>query len=285
MYCGTSQEKVPANVFKYYFYEKWATRYDSHSYILMVDMKQTFFQSNPFVRFDTSSLRENRFRDNLAVFQESHPNLLIGRSSRHSRAIQECYGEETGRLLASRIPISAGAIIGTRNAQIVWSRRLTTQIQEAPGRLIDTRCSDGDVIHAFVNWIVYSRKERQSVDLTIYSHGEGIVNSLYGLYPAPLPSTKEKGYEKEAKSAGGNSNDLPPPLAGDLRTFWKAFSDDKYVLSWNGQRSPIVIGMEQHLPSLLQQSNRPVVDQTDQKCPWHAVAKLGLVASVSDASF
>ena len=48
-FCGSEEERVPASVFRYYFYEKWATLYNETTWILAADFKDVIFQSDPFV--------------------------------------------------------------------------------------------------------------------------------------------------------------------------------------------------------------------------------------------
>lgn len=89
---------------------------------------------------------------------EFHPNMVISRCHFNRRVTAECYGEDTLNLLGSRIIISSGAALGTRDAVIAWSHHLTLQLQEAPGRLEETRCVSGGIDHAFINWLSYNNK-------------------------------------------------------------------------------------------------------------------------------
>ena len=60
----------------------------------------------------------------------------------------------------------------------------TQQLQDAPGRMVDTRCTSGGIEHSFVNYLVYTNKLRSlGCGIRIYPHAEGTVNSLGGLRP------------------------------------------------------------------------------------------------------
>jgi hypothetical protein len=48
IFCGSSDERVPSSVFRYYFYEKWAAQYAPTSLILFADFRDVFFQSVSF---------------------------------------------------------------------------------------------------------------------------------------------------------------------------------------------------------------------------------------------
>ena len=71
-FCGSADEHVPASVFRYYFYEKWAAVYNESTSILLADFKDVLFQSDPFV-FHTKEWADYQ----LTVFQEFHPNMVI----------------------------------------------------------------------------------------------------------------------------------------------------------------------------------------------------------------
>lgn len=124
VFCGTEQEQVPLSVFKYYFYELWSSLYQSQSMVLLTEAEDVFFQSDPF-----EYRRDEWYQDNqIAVFQEFHPNMVIGRSLLHKRVLDECYGEDSSRTLKGRIVISNGALLGTRDAVVIWTRHLTMQV-------------------------------------------------------------------------------------------------------------------------------------------------------------
>jgi len=48
IFCGSQDERVPASVFRYFFYEKWATAYNPTSLILLADFRDILFQADPF---------------------------------------------------------------------------------------------------------------------------------------------------------------------------------------------------------------------------------------------
>lgn len=121
IYCGNEEERVPASVFRYYFYEKWASVYSKDSLLMLSDFRDILFQGNPF-----DYRRADWFPDHqLAVFQEFHPNMVINRCHFNSRILAECYGEEALRNYGNRVIISSGAVIATRDAMVVWTHHMT----------------------------------------------------------------------------------------------------------------------------------------------------------------
>ncbi len=121
IFCGSEEERVPASVFRSYFYEKWAALYSAASYLMLTDFRDILFQADPFAYHRTEWQPEYQ----LAVFQEFHPNMVIGRCAFNRRVMAECYGEESLRTLGNRVIISSGAIMGTRDALLLWAHHMT----------------------------------------------------------------------------------------------------------------------------------------------------------------
>ena len=87
----------------------------------MTDFRGVIFQSDPF-----SYRRQEWFPDHqLAVFQEFHPNMVIGRCSFQRSVLLECFGDDALRLYVNRVAISAGAFIGSRDGMLVWAHHMT----------------------------------------------------------------------------------------------------------------------------------------------------------------
>jgi len=139
IFCGSQDERVPASVFRYFFYEKWAAAYNSQSLIMIADFRDILFQSDPFEYHLDEWFPEFQ----LAVFQEFHPNMVINRCRFNKRVMGECYGAEALRSLGNRVIVSSGAAMGSRDAVLVWAHHVTLQLQEAPGRTVETRCTSG----------------------------------------------------------------------------------------------------------------------------------------------
>ena len=48
IFCGSEDERAPASVFRYFFYEKWAMNYNTDSLLMLADFRDVVFQSDPF---------------------------------------------------------------------------------------------------------------------------------------------------------------------------------------------------------------------------------------------
>ena len=44
IFCGVEEERAPASVFRYYFYEKWASAYNQESLLMLADYRDIIFQ-------------------------------------------------------------------------------------------------------------------------------------------------------------------------------------------------------------------------------------------------
>jgi hypothetical protein len=121
IFCGSIDERVPSSIFRYYFYEKWAAIYSETTKVMLTDFRDIIFQANPF----EYSLSEWFPDYHLAVFQEFYPNMVINRCRFNRKVVSECYGEESLRWLGAKTIISSGAILGTRDAILVWTHHMT----------------------------------------------------------------------------------------------------------------------------------------------------------------
>ena len=121
IFCGSEDERVPASVFRYYFYEVWAAKYSDKSLIMLSDFHDIIFQSDPFEYRTDEWFPEYQ----LLLFQEFHPNMVINRCAFNSKVMLECYGADALRSLGGRVIISSGAAIGSRDAIVYWSHTLS----------------------------------------------------------------------------------------------------------------------------------------------------------------
>jgi hypothetical protein len=122
IFCGSSDERVPASVFRYFFYEKWAALYQPSSLILLTDFRDVVFQANPF----TYRLSDWYPDHQLAVFQEFYPNMVINRCHFNRMVMLECFGADALESIGRHIIISSGGLLGSRDAILAWSHHMTT---------------------------------------------------------------------------------------------------------------------------------------------------------------
>jgi hypothetical protein len=248
IFCGSEEERVPASVFRYFFYEKWAMNYNTEAMLMLADFRDVVFQSDPFAYHLSDWYPENQ----LAVFQEFHPNMVINRCRFNRKVMNECYGQEALRTLGPRVIVSSGAVIGTRDAILVWSHHISSQLQEAPGRQVEStsRCVTGGIEHAFVNWLVYGDKLRPFFRTKVYPMGEGAVNSLGGLRPDTVHAN----------------------ITGPLQDFWHVLDDEGWIRQWTGEKSPVVHQVEHFLDELEKKVDDKGHEHNNKERGWQALA-------------
>ena len=110
---------VSINMIRFYMYQWWARMYDSDALIMISDFRDVFFQGNPF------TYRTYEWAPPIAqmvVFQEAFPNKVIYRCPFNSGWIENCYGTEALKRVASNTVSCSGVSIGTRNAILLYVR-------------------------------------------------------------------------------------------------------------------------------------------------------------------
>ena len=224
-FCGSEDERIPASVFRYYVYEKWLSHYSKESLVLLTDYRDIIFQSNPF------TYRIQEWKDySLQLFLGLHPNMLMSRSKEYRQLLMGCYGPETVRVRGSQIAVSAGAALGSRDGVLIWTHSMSNQLQEAPGRLQETRCSSHGIDKAFINYLVYNNKLRNLCRTKLYPHAEGAVNSLEGMHIGAIDKN----------------------FTGTLGSYWHIYKEEIGIVNWNGDLSPVVHQVHHFAEELIQ---------------------------------
>ncbi len=100
--------------------------------ILLTDFNDLFFQRNPIYskqRLESSPGLPDLYRDlsrgYLSLFEEFYPNMIVKNCEWNKKILVECYGEETYALLTRKVIVSSGAMIGIRDAIILWANQMT----------------------------------------------------------------------------------------------------------------------------------------------------------------
>ena len=134
----------------------------------------------------------------------------------------------------------------------VWSHHITSQLQEAPGRLVDSasRCTTGGIDHAFINYLVYS-----NYGVGTYggaASGEGNMGGAYSGYSGGGGGGKrgKGGKGKRARGKGkGKSTGLEASAARDRegRRVLEGFDgseneSDRHELTGTGGGTGTLIG-------------------------------------------
>jgi hypothetical protein len=103
-----------ANI-RYALYEYWMRHYNDNSYILILDFRDTFFQSNPFAPSGTYLQRtvSNSPKYDLQMYAENYKVKNIGICVFNSNWIKTCFGKPALEALRKEAVICSGSTLGS----------------------------------------------------------------------------------------------------------------------------------------------------------------------------
>jgi hypothetical protein len=166
------QSRVVATL-RYELYWIWSLQYSKHSWLMLLDARDSYFQSNPFVNLPRSTGDQGL----LYFFGENSNATRIGKSKMNGRWIQKGYGEKIVKILQDRPTICSGSSMGEQVAVETYLRALILEHDEGSIRM--TGSDQG-----FHNYIYYSGKLLNAATiarLVVWEQGRGIINNLGAL--------------------------------------------------------------------------------------------------------
>ena len=117
----------PVATARYELYWIWSKQYTATSSILIVDVRDTFFQSNPFTFTSSSPPSLESESCKLDLFEENFAAVDIGRSQYNSRWIKSAYGQNVLKLIEKQPVICSGSTMGTQFAIELYSMAMVAQ--------------------------------------------------------------------------------------------------------------------------------------------------------------
>ena len=198
------REARPVATARYELYWAWSLAYHSHSWIMLIDSRDTVFQTDPFKDLPRES--DGQAADGtLYFFEENAEATTIGQSSYNSKWLKTAYGVDNVSSFFDKPVVCSGSTMGEQVAIKAYLRAMVAQFDE-------THCKVKGCDQGFHNYLHYSHslervKGIRSIEL--HEQGKGIINNLGLLRDKPL---RERGVLKE----GSNE-----------------------VLNWDGKISPV----------------------------------------------
>jgi len=198
------REARPVATARYELYWAWSLTYHSHSWIMLIDSRDTVFQTDPFKDLPRES--DDQAADGtLYFFEENAEATTIGQSSYNSRWLKTAYGVDNVSSFFDKPVVCSGSTMGEKVAIEAYLRAMVAQFDE-------THCKVKGCDQGFHNYLHYSHslegvKGIRSIEL--HEQGKGIINNLGLLRDKPL---RERGVLKE----GSNE-----------------------ILNWDGRISPV----------------------------------------------
>ncbi|OEU08653.1 hypothetical protein FRACYDRAFT_196245 [Fragilariopsis cylindrus CCMP1102] len=157
---------------RYEWYWIWSQQYNSNSWIMLIDARDSFFQSNPF-----TNLPRNQ-NGLLYFFGENSDVTAIGKSTKNRNWILRSYGTEVLKAMSNKPTICSGSTMGEQIAIETYLRALINEWDET-----DIKMTGAD--QGFHNYLYYSGKLTNSFDtiskLVVWEQGKGIINNLGAL--------------------------------------------------------------------------------------------------------
>lgn len=161
-----------AATLRYEWYWIWSLQYNSHSWLMLVDARDTFFQSNPFA--DLPRTTGGGDQGLLYFFGENANATSLGRSRHNANWLRNGYGEATILGVSDKPVICSGSSMGEQVAIETYLRALINEHDECSVRM--TGSDQG-----FHNYLYYSGKllNADAISrLVVWEQGRGIINNL-----------------------------------------------------------------------------------------------------------
>ena len=185
---------------RYEWYWIWTLQYSPNSWIMLVDARDTFFQTNPF-----EGLPRNQ-NGLLYFFGENSEATRLGKSTKNANWLRRSYGEKTLSYLKEKPTICSGSTMGEQVAIETYLRAMVNEWDET-----DIKMTGAD--QGFHNYLYYTGKLAKSETITklvVWEQGKGIINNLGALRTKPFV---EWGFYDEQTSLVYNWDGKLSPVA------------------------------------------------------------------------
>lgn len=130
------REARPVATARYELYWIFSRQYRKDSSMLIIDVRDTYFQSNPFEfqsipHLEGAYLPMNQGKGcRLELFEENFEAVDIGKSSYNSKWVRTAYGQKALNKISSKPVICSGSTMGTQYAVELYSAAMVAQFDE-----------------------------------------------------------------------------------------------------------------------------------------------------------
>jgi hypothetical protein len=173
------QGRVVATL-RYEWYWIWSLQYDKHSWLMLLDARDSFFQSDPFR--DLPHSQADAPDGLLYFFGENADATRLGLSTKNKKWLENGYGVAVITALFDKPTICSGSTMGEAVAVKTYLRAMVNEHDEG-----NTRMTGSD--QGFHNYLYYSHKLAQAETIrkiVVWEQGRGIINNLGALRTKPL---------------------------------------------------------------------------------------------------
>jgi len=161
---------------RYEWYWMWLQHYQKNSWIMILDARDSYFQSNPFVNLPRKN-NTNLSSGLLYFFGENAEATRLGKSRKNMNWIKNGYGQPVLDALKDKPTICSGSTMGEAVAMEQYIRALISEKDESEIKM--TGADQG-----FHNYLYYSHKlvnVKAISSITVWAQGKGIINNLGAL--------------------------------------------------------------------------------------------------------
>lgn len=202
-----------ANI-RYALYEYWLNFYGPKSYIIILDFRDVFFQSNPFKAFGQYELRVPKYV--LYVYAENQKMKTIGGCKFNSLWVGRCFGKEALEQVRNNSVICSGSTIGSYEAISYYVKTMLETMDTVQCWRKGIESDQG-----YQNYLFYNGKFNSpngDGNATKFDQGNGIVNTIGAM----------------------NGRRIQQEHKGSLTAFWKIRDSQGRIINNDGTVSPIV---------------------------------------------
>jgi hypothetical protein len=222
-----SDPRLPRTVqtLRYEIYWLMCYRIAPHAWILLVDARDTYFQSNPFATVPRQTTGGTA--GVLYWFGENVDATRLGQSKQNRKWLQAAYGEVVADMLQDKPTLCSGATMGEQVALETYIRAMVAESDQT-----GTVLAGAD--QGFHNYLYYSHKFQFTEtihSIVVFDQGQGIVNNMGALRTKPL----DQWGNGQIVRTVSDPNETNPRK-----------KDSYQVLNWDGTLSPVVHQFDRH---------------------------------------
>jgi len=200
------REARPVATARYELYWSWSLAYEPHTWIMLIDSRDTFFQVDPFRGLPKRRADQRKDDGSLYLFEENAETTTIGESSYNKRWLENAYGKKAVSPFFDKPVVCSGSTMGEKVAVEAYLRAMVKQFD-------DTKCKIKGCDQGFHNYLYYSGKLGGVPgihDIVVHEQGNGIINNLGLLRDNPL---KERGLLQQGSNTVLNWDGSVSPVA------------------------------------------------------------------------
>jgi hypothetical protein len=190
------REPRPVATARYELYWIWSLHYNKESWLMLLDVRDVWFQLNPFEQVN----KKGKVTGELHLFGENADAVRIGTSAFNKGWLVTAYGRKAVSPYFNEPVICSGSTMGNQDAIETYLRAMVAQFDT-------TSCKSKGCDQGFHNYLYYSGQlgkvhdETTSVGainkLVLHEQGTGIINNLGALRTKPLKEWGMYDAEKE----------------------------------------------------------------------------------------